>query len=113
MECAVKALQLSWSEFVSILGNGVQVLVMIFRDPGDFDSFIIASVLPLKEESETGDFFPFHKMGFSVMLASLYKVMLDRDLFQDEAKLLVQPALPIKGVLVILSDDLAGTRVMP
>lgn len=53
---------------------------MIFRDTGDFDSFIIASVLPLKEESETGDFFPFHKMGFSVMRASRYKVMLDRDL---------------------------------
>ena len=83
----------------------------ILRDTGAFDSFIVASVLPFSENSDTGDYIPVLGMGMNVLNVPLHKIRLFSDLFQGEAQVGVRPALPIEGVTMILGNGLVGARV--
>lgn len=47
----------------------------------------------------------------NVLLVPLHNVMVDRELFQGEAKLAVCQELVMLGIAVILCNDLAGARV--
>ena len=96
---------------VSLVQGGEEVPVTILRDTGAFDSFIQAGVLPLTNDSDTGDKVPIRGIDMNILLVPLHKVMLKCELFQGEAKLAVRPALPIPGVTVILGNDLVGARV--
>ncbi|KAK0150744.1 hypothetical protein N1851_008151 [Merluccius polli] len=97
--------------FVSLLEGDDKVPVKILRDTGAFDTFIVASVLPFSENSDTGDFIPVLGMGMNVLNVPLHKIRLFSDLFQGEAQVGVRPALPIEGVTMILGNGLVGARV--
>ncbi|KAK0139986.1 hypothetical protein N1851_023093 [Merluccius polli] len=92
-------------------GSEEKVLVTILRDTGAFNSFIQAGVLPLSNDSQTGSSVPVRGMDLNVLFVPVHKVMLDCELFQGEAELAVRPALPIRGIHVILGNDLVGVKM--
>nr|XP_046229617.1 uncharacterized protein LOC124050808 isoform X1 [Scatophagus argus] len=107
-----------FSAFVSdgwvSLGKGnVRVPVKILRDTAACDSYILDSVLPFSDNSNTGDFVLMRGMGMNVVPVPLHSVVLNCGLVQGEVALGVRPALPIEGVDVILGNGLAGSRVWP
>lgn len=97
--------------FVSLLGSEVKVPIKILRDTGAYDSYIVDSVLPLSEETDTGDFVLSRGMGLKILPVPLHKMVLDCALVKGEIAVGVRPALPIEGIHFILGNGLAGSRV--
>ncbi|XP_034069417.1 uncharacterized protein LOC117544479 [Gymnodraco acuticeps] len=97
--------------FVSLVGSDEKVRVKLLRDTGSFDSFILASALPLSEDTYMGLYIPTVGIGLNVLQVPIHKMMLCSDLFQGEVAVGVRPALPIDGVTMILGNDIAGSRV--
>ena len=97
--------------YVSLVPDGVKVPVRILRDTGSFDSFIVGSVLPFSQDSDSGDVILVRGMGLKVLSVPVHKFMLDCGLFQGEVSMGVRPALPIEGVHIIVGNGLAGSRV--
>ena len=62
---------------VSLVGSDVRVPVKILRDTGAFDSFIVDSVLPLSEESDT---VLSRGMGLKVLPIPVHRMHIDCDL---------------------------------
>ncbi|KAG1932777.1 hypothetical protein F2P79_020923 [Pimephales promelas] len=98
------------SGFVSLVGDDTKVPVKILRDTGAYDSFIVGSVLPLSEASDTGDRILSRGMGLTVLPAPLHKIVLNCELVQGEVAVGVRPALPIEGIHFILGNGLTGGR---
>ena len=92
-------------------GSDVKVLVKILRDTGAFNSFIVSSVLAFSQSTDTGDCILMRGMGLNVLPVPVHKLELDCGLVQGEVAMGTRPALPIRGVDVILGNDLAGSRV--
>ena len=97
--------------FASLTSNDNKVAVKILRDPGAKDSFILASVLPFSQDSDTGDCVLVRGMGLNVLCAPSHKVRLSCHLLDGDVHIGVRPAFPIDGVDVILGNDLAGNHV--
>lgn len=97
--------------FVSLAGSEAKVPVKILRDTGAYDSYMVESVLPLSEETDTGDRILSRGMGLTILPIPLHKVTLNCELVQGEVAVGVRPALPIEGVHFILGNGLAGSRV--
>ena len=100
--------------FLSLVGNDVKVPIKILRDTGAYDSYIMASVLPLSTVTDTGDCILSRGMGFfrgmAILPVPLHKVM-SCELVQGEVAVGVWPALPVEGVHFILGNGLAGSHV--
>lgn len=96
---------------VSLVGSNITVPIKILRDTAAHDSYILSSVLPFSDESDTGDFVLMRGMGLNVVPVPLHSVILDCGLVQGKVSMGVRPALPIEGVDVILGNGLAGRRV--
>lgn len=96
---------------VSLIGSEEKVPVVILRDTGAFDSFVLESTLPFSEETDTGAFIPVLGMGMSIFQVPVHKLVLHSKLFNGEVKMGVRPELPIDGITVILGNDVAGDRV--
>lgn len=93
------------------MGSDVKVPVKILRDTGAFNLFIMSSVLPFSQGSDTGDCILMRGMDLNVLPVPLHKLELDCGLVQGEVAMGMCPALPICNVDVILGNDLAGSRV--
>ncbi|XP_014893175.1 uncharacterized protein LOC106950677 isoform X2 [Poecilia latipinna] len=98
---------------VSLVGRDVKAPVTILRDTGAYDSFILASVLPFSDDSDTGLSIPVLGMGMSVFCVPVHKLMIHSELFEGEVRMGVRPALPVMGVTVILGNNIAGGKVWP
>ena len=101
------------SGYVSLSGSSEKVPVTILRDTGALDSFILVSVLPFLGETDSGDSVLVLGMGLVVLSAPLHRLYLFSDLVQGEVTIGVRPALPVKGVHIILGNGLAGGCVWP
>lgn len=66
--------------FVSLVGSELKVPVNILRDTGALDSFILFSVLPFSQESDTGDVVLVRRIGLEILPVPLHKIVLDCDL---------------------------------
>lgn len=97
--------------YVSLVGSDEKVKIKILRDTAAFDSFIIESALPFLQGSYTGAFIPVLGNGLQVLQVPQHKMMLSCGLFQGEVTVAVRPALPMDGVMMILGNDIAGSRV--
>ncbi len=71
----------------------------------------IHSVHPFLPGSDTGDNTLIRGMGLTVLPVPLHKLELNCGLVQGEVAMGVRPALPIRGVDVILGNDLVGCQV--
>ncbi|XP_034567353.1 uncharacterized protein LOC117832370 [Notolabrus celidotus] len=96
---------------VSLPGGSGSVPVKILRDTAAHDSYILSSVLPFSNGSDTGDVILMRGMGLGVVPVPLHTVVINCGLVQGEVAMGVRPALPIEGVDVILGNGLAGSRV--
>lgn len=98
---------------VILVGSDEKVPVIILRDTGGFDSFVLSSVLPFSEETDTVSFVPMLGMGMSIFLVPVHKLVLFSELFKSEVKIGVRPTLPVEGIMLILGNYVAGDRVWP
>lgn len=81
------------------------------RETAAYDSYILSSVLPFSEDSDTGDFVLMRGMRLNVEPVPLHSLCIACGLVQGEVSMGVRPELPIRGVDVILGNGLAGSRV--
>lgn len=94
---------------VSLVGSDVDVPVTTLRDPGAYDSFILASVLPFSDDSDTGSSIPVLGIGISVFCITVHKF---DELFEGEVKMGVQPVLPVDGVTVIFGKQDSWKKIL-
>lgn len=97
--------------FVTQAGSNTKVPVKILRDTGAVNSYVVESVLPFSEKTDTGDKILMRGMGLGLVPVPLHKMTLDCGLVQGEVPIAVRPALPVEGIDIILGNDLAGSRV--
>ena len=96
---------------VSLLGSSVKVPVMILRDTGAAQSLISEGILPFSVESATGEELLLQGVELGHVSVPLHNINLECDLVVGPVTIGVRPQLPVKGVAVILGNDLAGSKV--
>ncbi len=89
----------------------IQFLLGFFRDTGASESFILESVLPFSQETDTGNRVLIRGIGLQTLSVPLHNVFLQSDLVNRSVVMGVRPSLPVEGVSVILGNNLAGDRV--
>ncbi len=89
------------------------VPVTMLRDTGASQSFVLASVLPFSEESYCGSDVLIQGIELGVMKVPLHNVHIRSGLITGLVKLAVRHQLPVKGVSLIIGNDLAGEKVLP
>ena len=100
--------------FVSLTGReSDKVPVTILRDTAAFHSFMLASVLPLSDETSCFSDLLVWGIKMSELNAPLHMIHLHSPLVSGLVKVAVLPQFPISGVSFILGNDLAGGKVFP
>ncbi|XDV49410.1 hypothetical protein PO909_018663 [Leuciscus waleckii] len=85
--------------------------VCMLRDTGAAQSFILESVLPFSEHSNCGSSVLVQGIDLTVVKVPLHNVYLRSGIISGNVKLAVRAELPVKGVSLILGNDLAGDKV--
>ena len=98
--------------FVSLDENSNQVPIKILRDTGATQSLLLEGVLPLGESTSTGESVLAQGIEGGCVNIPLHKINLVSDLVTDSVVVGTRPTLPIKGVSLLLGNDLAGGRVV-
>lgn len=96
---------------MSLVGSDTSVPIKLLRDTGAQHSFVLESVLPFSGESATGDFILMKGMELGVVPVPRHEVRIDCDLVRGFVPVAVWPELSLKGVSMVLGNDLAGSRV--
>lgn len=89
------------------------VPVTILRDTGSVQSFVLFDSLHFSDESYCGSDVLIQGIELGVLKVPLHKVYIQSDLVTGFVKLAVRHQLPVKGVAVIIGNDLAGGKVLP
>ncbi|XP_059810752.1 uncharacterized protein LOC132383599 isoform X1 [Hypanus sabinus] len=99
--------------FVSLKEGSTLVPIKILRDTGASQSLMLDSVLKFNEESDTGEVNYIRGVGSDFMPVHLHKVNLKSGLVTGFVKVGLQHSLPVKGISLLLGNDLAGGQVFP
>ena len=100
------------SGFLSIQENDTPIPIKIIHDTGASQSLLVEGVLPLSDKSATGNHILIKGVKLEFMSVPLYKVFLKSDLISGYVNVGILPDLPVKGVSLVLGNDLAGDKVM-
>lgn len=99
---------------VSLTGKDEdQVPITILRDTGATQSLILTQILPFSPNSFCGSDALLWGVKMSVLRAPLHTVFLRSPLVSGPVKIGTRPRLPVRGVALILGNDLAGKKVFP
>ncbi len=90
-----------------------QIPIRILRDTGSAQSFVLGSVLPFTRDSYCGSDVLVQGIELGIVRVPLHYVNIQSDLVSGFVKIAVRSQLPIKGVDLILGNDLAGEKVLP
>ena len=101
------------SEGYVSLRNGHGVPIQILRDIGATQSLLVEGILPLSEETVTGDQVLIQGVELGIVSVPLHSIHLESDLITGDVVVGLRPTLPMAGVSLILGNDLAGEKVMP
>ena len=82
------------------------------RDTGATQSLLVDGVLPLSDSTATGTV-QIQGIELRVVKAPLYVIYLNSDLVNGTVAVGIRLTLPVKGVSLILGNDLAGSKVLP
>lgn len=93
--------------FVSLVGSAERIPVKILRDIGASESFILGTLLPFSPLTSSGRSLLVRGIDLNTFEVPLHRVFLSSGLVEGEVELGVRPALPVEGVSVILSNNLA------
>ena len=99
--------------YVSLSENGEKVPIEILRDTGATQSILVEGILPLAEGTATGNNVRIQGIKLGVVNVPLHTIFINSDIVTGMVTVGVRHTLPIKGILLILGNDLAGSRVMP
>ena len=69
--------------------------------------------LPFSEVSATGENVLIQGIGMDIISVPLHKMNFKSDLISGTVIVGVRPELPVKGVFMLLGNDLAGGKVLP
>ena len=98
---------------VSLVGDeNSSQKVKILRDTGATQSLMLASVLPLTENSFTGANVLISGVEMGVLEVPLHEVNIKSSLINGNIVIGMRPSLPVEEISLILGNDLAGERVM-
>ncbi|XP_062610561.1 uncharacterized protein LOC134272333, partial [Saccostrea cucullata] len=87
--------------------------IRILRDTGASQSLLLEGVLPLSEKTHTGSEVLIQGVELGLMKVPLHVIDLKSDLVSGSVVVGVRPTLPVKGVSLLLGNDLAGGRMVP
>ena len=93
--------------------SGTLVPICILRDTAAAQSLLVEGVLPLSEETSTGENALVRGCGLAWFEAPLHDVYLQSGLVTGLVTVAIRPELPLEGVDMILGNDLAGGEVFP
>ena len=83
----------------------------VLRDTGDSQSFILADTLPFSEKTTAGTSVLIQDVECGFINVPLHNIYLSSDLATGIVAVGIRP-LPFKGVHLLLSNDLAGDKVV-
>ncbi|KAJ8049831.1 hypothetical protein HOLleu_02747 [Holothuria leucospilota] len=100
--------------FISLDGNSAHppVKIKILRDTGATQSLLLDGVLPLSDSTSTGANVLIQGVECGFISVPLHKINLRSDLVSGSVIVGVRPTLPVKGVSLLLGNDLAGGKVV-
>ena len=84
----------------------------IFRDTGATQSLMLDSVLPLTENSFTGENVLIPGVEMGVLYFPLHEVNIKSSLINGNIVISMRPSLSVEGISLILGNDLAGEKVI-
>ena len=74
---------------------------------------MIQSVLPLSDQTSTATSVLIQGVELSTVTVPLHRVYLHSDLITGPVIVGIRPTLPVKGVSLVLGNDLTGGKVKP
>ena len=98
--------------FISLESSSSQVPIKILRDTGATQSLLLEGVLSLSISTSTGESVIAQGIEEGCVNVPLHKVNLVSDLVTGSVVVGTRPTLPIKGVSLLLGNDLAGGKVV-
>ena len=98
--------------FVSLDENVSPVPIRILRDTGASQSLLLESILPFSDETATGEFNLVQGIEENILSVPLHSVFLKSDLVTGQVKVGLRSSLPVKGVSLLLGNDIAGGAVV-
>ena len=98
--------------YISLI-NGHGVPIRILRDTGATQSLLVEGILPLSEDTATGDQVLIQGVELGIVSVPLHSIHLESELVTGDVVVGLRPTLPMAGVSLILGNDLAGEKVMP
>ncbi|KAJ8033604.1 Proteoglycan 4 [Holothuria leucospilota] len=100
--------------FISLDGNSAHppVKIKILRDTGATQSLLLDGVLPLSDSTSTGANVLIQGVECGFISVPLHKINLKSDLVSGSVIVGVRLTLPVKGVSLLLGNDLAGGKVV-
>ena len=87
--------------------------IKIMRDTCCAQSMILEGSVPFSEVSATGENVLIQGIGMDIISVPLHRINLKSDLISGTVIVGVRPELPVKGVSMLLGNDLAGGKVLP
>ena len=85
--------------------------IQILRDTGSAVSVILEGSVPLTDATSTGESVVLRGASMEAVEAPLHRIKLESDIFTGNIVVGVWRALPVKGVSMILGNDIMGGRV--
>lgn len=100
---------------VSQTENSAPQPIQILRDTGASQSLLLKEALPSCEceDTEKGDFTLVQGIEGRSVTVPLHSVYLKSELVTGQVKVGLMSSLPVKGISVLLGNDLAGGKVIP
>ena len=100
--------------FVTLLGNpSERIPIRILRDTGASQSFVLENVLPFDKDSCTGTSVIVQGFEMGAVSVPLHHISLFSKLVTGNVTVGIRPSLPVKGISMLLGNDLAGGKVLP
>ena len=86
--------------------------IKILRDTGASQSLILADTLPFSEKTSSGTSVLIQGVECGFINVPLHNIYLSSDLVTGLVAVGIRPSLPLKGVHLLLGNDLAGDKVV-
>ena len=86
--------------------------IKILRDTRASQSLILADTLPLSEKTSSGTSVLIQGVECGFVNVPLHNIYLSSDLVTGLVAVGIRPSLPLKGVYLLLGNDLAGDKVV-
>ena len=98
--------------FISVPGSATRVPITVLRDTVANQSLLVEDKLPSAAETATGSNVLIQGVELETLSIPLHKVSLQSDLVSDTVVVGVRHSLPVRGIDLILGNDLAGEKVI-